>query len=207
MDYPQISLKPEDLQGKISFAQVFGRSAPVHIEVGSGRATFLINQAKTSPEIDFLGIEWANRFYRYAVDRIGRWNLKNVRLLRTDAAVFVAESVPDESVDCFHIYFPDPWPKKHHNKRRFIKEANLLQLIRCLKSEGQIRLATDHADYFEQMKRVISGCSGILKEIDFYPAAGADKGEWVGSNFERKYLKQQRPIYTLAVIKILNANS
>jgi len=201
-DYVGVALKPEDLDGKIDFVRIFGRKCHVHIEIGSGRATFLLNHARAQPQANFLGIEWAGRYYRYAVDRIGRWGLTNVRIIRTDAATFVADFLPGNSVDCFHIYFPDPWPKKRHHKRRFFCPANTEQLLRCLKPAGTIRIATDHADYFEQIQAVLTAQSSKLEKIDFLPTAGADQGEWVGTNFERKYLKEQRPIYTLAVRKI-----
>jgi tRNA (guanine-N7-)-methyltransferase len=201
-DYPGISLKAENLDGKIDFVRIFGRSGPVHIEIGSGKGTFLLGQATAQPGDNFLGIEWARKYYRYAVDRIGRWGLTNVRIIRTDAVGFITEFVTDNSVDCFHIYFPDPWPKKRHHKRRFINPANLEHLIRCLKNKGQIRIATDHADYFEQIKLVLTERSDVLEEIDFIKPAGAESGEWTGTNFERKYIKDQRPIYTLAVRKI-----
>ena len=197
-DYPGVSLKTEDLDGKIDFVRIFGRSGPVHIEIGTGKGTFLLNQAKAEPYNNYLGIEWARKYYRHAVDRIGRWGLTNVRIVRTDAAVFIADFVPDDSVDCFHIYFPDPWPKKRHHKRRFLCPTNMEHLLRCLKVAGQLRIATDHADYFEQIRTVVTERSDILEEIDFLPTAGAETGEWVGTNFERKYLKNQRPIYTLA---------
>jgi len=200
-DYPSVVLKPEDLQGKIDFAQIFGRKNPVHIEIGSGKAAFLLNQATAQPNVNFLGIEWASKYYRYAIDRIGRWALKNVRILRTDAVHFLINFVPDSSVECFHIYFPDPWPKKRHHKRRFIAPANLEQLLRCLIPAGTIRIVTDHTEYFEQIQKVLAAFSDRLEKIDFFPTAGANVGEWVGSNFERKYLKEQRPIYTTAVRK------
>ena len=200
-DYPEISLKAEDLDGKIEFVRIFGRSGPVHIEIGSGKGTFLLGQATALPDDNFLGIEWAHKYYRYTVDRIGRWGLTNVRIIRTDAAGFIAEFVPDDSVDCFHIYFPDPWPKKRHHKRRFIYPANLEQLIHRLKPSGQIRIATDHADYFKQIKDVLSERKDVLEEIDFIKPTGAESGELTGTNFERKYIKDQRPIYTIAVTK------
>ncbi len=200
-DYPGVSLKIEDLNGKIDFARIFGRSGPVHIEIGTGKGTFLLNQAQAEPGDNYLGIEWARRYYRHAVDRIGRWGLSNVRIIRTDAAAFIADFVPDDLVDCFHIYFPDPWPKKRHHKRRFLCPTNLEHLIRCLKVRGQLRIATDHAEYFEQIKTVVTERSDTLEQIDFPPTAGAETGEWVGTNFERKYLKDQRPIYTLAARK------
>ncbi len=200
-EYPSVSLYPEDLDGKIDFVRIFGRAGPVHIEIGTGKGTFLLNQARAQPGDNFLGIEWARKYYRYAVDRIGRWGLTNVRMIRTDAAIFLADFVPDNSVECFHIYFPDPWPKKRHHKRRFICPANLEHLVRCLRTGGQLKIATDHADYFEQIKRVLTVRNEKLQEIDFLPTAGAEASEWVGTNFERKYLKDQRPIYTLAVKK------
>jgi tRNA (guanine-N7-)-methyltransferase len=200
-DYPSVSMKMEDLDGKIDFVKIFGRSSPVHIEIGSGKGAFLFNQARANPDDNFLGIEWANKFYRVAVDRIGRWKISNVRIIRTDAASFITDFVQDNSVDCFHIYFPDPWPKKRHNKRRFICKTNLENLLCCLKSKGQLRVATDHAEYFEQIKTVLACVSDRLEETDFLPAAGAETGEWIGSNFERKYLKEQRQIYTIALRK------
>lgn len=201
-DYPGISLKAEGLDGKIDFVRIFGRPGPVHIEIGSGKGTFLLGQATAQPSDNFLGIEWARKYYRYAVDRIGRWGLTNVRIIRTDAVSFIADSVPDESVDCFHIYFPDPWPKKRHHKRRFICPANLERLIRCLKVSGQIRIATDHSDYSEQIKMVLATRNDALEEIDFIKPAAAESGELTGTNFERKYIKDQRPIYNIAVKKI-----
>jgi tRNA (guanine-N7-)-methyltransferase len=199
--FPNLTFNPEELAGRVDFGDIFGRLGPVHIEIGSGRGTFLVNQARFQPGDNFIGIEWASRYYRFAVDRIGRWNLNNVRIIRTEAAKFIAEKVPDESVEFFHIYFPDPWPKKRHNKRRFLNAANTEQMIRCLKPGGTIRVATDYGEYFEQMKQVLSEREDVLQEVDFLPMAGAQMGEWVGTNFERKYLKENRPIFTMSVKK------
>ena len=201
-DYPAVSVRAENLDGKINFPQIFGRSGAVHIEIGSGKGVFLLNQGKAQPEVNFLGIEWASKYYRYAVDRIGRWGLGNVRIIRADAAAFLADFVPAGSVECFHVYFPDPWPKKRHNKRRFVNSVNLEQMLGGLKQGGEIRIATDHADYFEQIQSVLGEQKSRLEGIDFLPTAGADEGEWVGTNFERKYVKEQRAIYTIAVKKV-----
>jgi len=200
-EYPTISLKFEDLDGKIDFGLIFGHPGRVHIEIGSGKGTFLVNQAKVMPDENFLGIEWANKYYRYAVDRIGRWELKNIRIIRTEAAGFIADSVPDDSVSCYHIYFPDPWPKKKHHKRRLLCPANLHQLVRTLQTNGQIRIATDHADYFEEIKKLAATQGEMLEEIEFLPTAGAEDGERTGTNYERKFLKRKIPIYTLALKK------
>jgi len=200
-DYPEISLKPEELNGQIDFEKIFGRKGPVHIEIGSGKGAFLLRQARARPETNFLGIEQANKYYRYSVDRMGRWEIKNVRIIRTDAAFFLAQFVPAGAVDCFHIYFPDPWPKKRHHKRRFFNPDNIAQLLRCLKPAGWLKIATDHEEYFTQIKKLTASFGSRLKRAEFIPAAGAQDGELVGTNFERKYLKDKRAIYSLAVRK------
>ena len=202
-DYNNISVQPEKVAGMLNFDILFGRSAPVEIEVGSGKGTFLLEEAKAFPEKNFFGIEWANKYYRLAVDRMGRWDMPNVRLMRTDAATFIAEHIPEESIGVFHLYFPDPWPKKKHNRRRFFCDNNLTELLRILKADGIINIATDHADYFEQMTEVAERAveKGLVKEIDFIRPAGARDGELVGTNYERKYMKEGRRTYTLALQK------
>ena len=200
-EYAAVALKSEGIIDRIDFTQIFGRAGPVHIEIGCGKGTFLLHEAQAQPQVNFLGIEWARRFYLYAVDRIGRWGLTNVRIIRTDAATFLAESVPTESVACFHIYFPDPWPKKRHHKRRLIRPSNMATLVRCLKRGGDIRLATDHVEYFEQMKDVAAACRSELESTEFVRPAGAVEGELTGTNYERKYIKDKRTIHTLALKK------
>lgn len=200
-DYAQVSIKPESLNGRINFAVLFGRNGAVHIEIGSGRGAFLLNQALNYPQINFLGVECASRFYRYSVDRLGRWNSANVKIIRTDAAWFIEKHIDEKSVECFHIYFPDPWPKVRQKRRRFFNEANLNQLVRCLKNDGIIQAATDDADYFEQIRNLIEARTD-LEKVAFQPAAGVKEGELVGSNFERKYIEDNRPVLTIAVKKI-----
>ena len=203
-DYDNISLKPENLSGQLDFDDIFGRSAPLHIEIGSGKGTFLLAQAQDQPQVNFLGIEWANKYFRLAVDRIGRWQLTNVRIIRTDAREFFIKHIGNGAVSCLHIYFPDPWPKKRHHKRRLIQAVNIEQFIRCLKSGGIINIATDHAGYFEQISEVVARevSVGKLEPAEFIRTAGAGDGEIAGTNFERKYITDGREIYTIAAGKV-----
>ncbi|MBE0535625.1 MAG: tRNA (guanosine(46)-N7)-methyltransferase TrmB [Phycisphaerae bacterium] len=185
------------------FAQIYGRNAPLHVEIGSGKGAFLLSEARARPECNFLGIEWASKYYLHTVDRIGRWGLTNVRIIRTDVAAFLPECVPDASVAAFHIYFPDPWPKKRHHKRRFVCPENTDQMIRCLQPGGLINIATDHAGYFDQIRSTLDAAiaAGRLQPAEFVRAAAAEPGEYVATNYERKYLKTGKPIFTAAARK------
>jgi tRNA (guanine-N7-)-methyltransferase len=201
--YPELVLEPERLEGTLTTEMIFGRCGPLELEVGSGKGTFLLEQARAFPETLFIGIEWANKYYKYAVDRLGRWGVSNVRLVRTDAADFIREHIGDGSVRMFHLYFPDPWPKKKHHKRRFFSEENLPEMVRILSAGGIINMATDHEDYYAQMRRVADGAirAALFEEIDFVRPAGARPGETAGTNYERKYMKEGRQTYTLALRK------
>ena len=200
----RIALDIDKLLLPLDLQQIFPRGAPMHIEVGTGTGTFLLREAQAHPERNFLGIEWANKYFRYCVDRMRRWQVPNVRILRADARDFIRCYVADGCVETFHVYFPDPWPKKRHHKRRFFSPENIVQVTRCLGPKGQIRTATDHQDYYLVMREVLLGnpeMADQFEAIDFFPSDAADPGEWVGSNFERKYVKQGRCIHTLAVRK------
>jgi len=200
-EYPEAALKIEDSNGKIDFGRLFGRSGVVHVEIGCGKGTFLVEQAKAEPEALFLGVERANKYYRHAVDRIGRWGLGNVRIIRAEAGELVERHLEARSVDWYHIYFPDPWPKRRHHKRRFLCRANLEHMIRTLRPGGRVQVATDFAEYFEEIKALLAANGPVLKPVEFVGAAGASEGEYVGTNYERKYVRQKRRFYRLAVKK------
>ncbi len=203
-DYPSIALKPDALDGVIDFTVLFGRPAPIEIEIGSGKGTFLLEQARACPDTDFIGIEWASKYCRFAVDRMGRWGLANVRLIRTDAVQFITAHIGEGVVDGFHLYFPDPWPKTYHHRRRFFQEGTLARMLLCLKPDGWINMATDHENYFAHMRRVADKAiqAGQVVEIPFRRPAGARDDEIVGTNYERKYKPEGRPTYTLALQKL-----
>lgn len=201
--YLHLLLEPEKLEGWVNFEEIFGRSGPVQIEIGSGKGTFLVSQAHRFTQVNFLGIEWANKYCRYAADRFARWGLENVRMIRTDAADFIGNHVPDGSIMMFHIYYPDPWPKKRHHKRRFFDEKNVCRMHRCLTAGGIINAATDHEDYYRQMTETadLMVTRGLFERAEFVRPVGAQEGETVGTNFERKYLKAGKAVYTLALRK------
>jgi tRNA (guanine-N7-)-methyltransferase len=200
-DSPKIALDPERLGGKVNFNLIFGRSGPVHIEIGSGKGSFLLSQSLHNPQVNFLGVEWARKYCQYCVDRFGRRGIENVRMIRADAADFVSRFIPDSSVACFHVYFPDPWPKTRHHKRRFLSDCNIPHLFRCLNQDGTIRFVTDDAKYYEATTALIEKFDYYWEKRDFIPLPGTPDGELVGTNYERKYRQEGRSVYAMVIRK------
>lgn len=191
---------PADALASLRWERLFGRAAPVEIEIGTGKAAYLLRRARAHPETDFLGIEWANQFYRFAADRMRRWGVANVRMLRTDADHFIKVVCPRDSVSVLHIYHPDPWPKKRHHKRRLLQAPFVEAAVACLVTGGQIRVQTDHAEYFEQIQAVLRE-HARLDETAFDDAdlmVGADE---IATNFEIKYRREGREFYRIACVK------
>jgi tRNA (guanine-N7-)-methyltransferase len=194
-----VGLEADRLPKPLDLPALFGDDHPVELEIGMGKGTFLIEQAKARPQVNFLGIEYARWFWRYASDRLRRAGCGNVHTVRAEASFFLREFIGDGALAAVHIYFPDPWPKSRHHKRRLIQPPFALELARVLIPGGRVRIVTDHREYFEQIQQVIEGSP--LKKVEYDPPGSAAAGECVGSNFERKYRRQGRPFYSLAAIR------
>jgi tRNA (guanine-N7-)-methyltransferase len=119
------------------------------LEIGSGKGTFLVQQAELQPDTNFLGIEWAGEFCAYAADRVRRrraadGSFMHVRLLRADATEFLRWRCPAGVCSVIHLYFSDPWPKRKHHKNRVVQHRFLLDAWRALTPGGELRIVTDH---------------------------------------------------------------
>lgn len=170
------------------------------IEIGSGKGTFLLQQAEVSPETNYLGIEWAGEFYAYAADRIRRRGLANVRMLRADATEFLRWRTPSGIAAVIHLYFSDPWPKARHHKRRVVQDRFLAEAHRVLAPGGELRIVTDHDEYWAWMEERFARWAppsgdGAFERLPFERPSSAGAGEVVGTNFERKYAREGRPFH------------
>jgi tRNA (guanine-N7-)-methyltransferase len=194
-----VGLRPEAIPKPLDWAAIFGNDHPVEMEIGMGKGTFITEAAKANPAHNFFGIEWANWYWRYASDRLRRHGCLNARTVRTEAAFFLREHVPAASLAVLHIYFPDPWPKKRHHKRRLIQGPFLTEVERILVPGGRLQVVTDHQNYFEQIEDVVGKSN--LRAIEYNRPGQAAEGEFVGTNFERKYRREGRPFYAIAAIK------
>lgn len=192
-----IAIRPEDLDN-LRWPALFQNENPVEVEIGCGKAGFLLRRAQSHPEINFLGIEWANEFFHYAVDRMLRWKVSNVRIVRTDASQFVRLQCPRDSLSVLHIYHPDPWPKKRHHRRRLFQPPFVSAAAACLKPGGRLAIQTDHAEYFEIIAALVRA-EPSLEPIEFCDPAFGVQDERIATNFETKYLKEGRAIYRIAL--------
>lgn len=197
----EIALNP--LAGRIDPRTWFEHpERPFEIEIGSGKGTFILHAAGVNPGTNFLGIEWAREFWLYTSDRCRRAAVRNIRTLNTDAAVYLQWRVPDAVAQVIHLYFPDPWPKTRHHRRRIVQDAFLLECHRVLSPLGELRVVTDHDDYWQWMQAHFSRVAG--KQFDLEPfarPAGVQEGEIVGTNFERKYRREGRPFNAITLRK------
>jgi tRNA (guanine-N7-)-methyltransferase len=177
---------------------------PLHVEIGSGKGTFLLQEAPNHPDINWLGMEYEREFFVYAADRIRRAGIPNIRMLYTDAADFVHWRLPDRSAHVIHLYFPDPWPKRKHNRRRMVQDRFLQDCTRVLVPGGELRVATDHLDYWAWMQEHFTRWTAPGQPFELLPfekPAGAKEGELVGTNFERKYRLEGRT-FNAAMLKL-----
>lgn len=151
----------EDHLTPLDAVNLFGRKAPLVLEIGFGMGDSLAEMALANPQQDYIGIEVHRAGVGKLINYIENDNLKNLRIYCFDAVEILANCIPDQSLDLVQIFFPDPWHKKKHNKRRLIQTPFVLALLRKLKPGGRIHLATDWQHYAEQMMEVLSGIDSL----------------------------------------------
>ncbi len=135
---------------------LFGRKAPLILEIGFGMGETTVAIAQHMPEKDFLAIDVHTPGIGSLLKRIGESGVTNIRVMRHDAVEVVRDMLLPESLEGIHIFFPDPWPKARHHKRRLIQPAFVQLLASRLKRGGLLHLATDWEDYAQQMLAVLS---------------------------------------------------
>ncbi|MBI5936989.1 MAG: tRNA (guanosine(46)-N7)-methyltransferase TrmB [Betaproteobacteria bacterium] len=186
--------RPEPLD----LATAFGRAAPKILEIGFGMGDSTAQIAAAHPDNDYLGIEVHTPGVGALLKRIGELNLSNLRLIQHDAVEVLEHMMPDASLDGVHIFFPDPWHKKRHHKRRLIQPAFVALLVKKLKPGAYLHLATDWQDYAEQMLDVLghepelaNTAEGYVPKPDYRPL----------TKFENRGLKLGHGVWDLVFIR------
>ncbi len=200
---PKVFLPGEGPEaGPVDFAAIFGRTAPVEMEIGVGKGRFLLSAAAGNRDRDFFGLEIEAEYAAIVRLRAERAGLTNVRVERLDGKAFVASRLAPGCLAALHVYFPDPWPKKRHHKRRLVDPAWATAAARALEPGGLLRVASDHAEYWAVMNAVLSA-EPLLAEL-----SDEEAGEWsTGTNYELKFLKSGRPIRKAVFRRVMTPRS
>jgi tRNA (guanine-N7-)-methyltransferase len=187
---PKIFLPGESAEaGVVDFSAIFGRTAPVEMEIGVGKGRFLLGAAAANRERDFFGLEIEAEYAAIVRVRAERAGLANVRVERLDGKAFVHARLAPGSLAALHVYFPDPWPKKRHHKRRLVDSGWAAAAARALEPGGLLRVASDHEEYWAVIDAVLSA-EPLLSKL-----SPEEAGEWsTGTNYELKFLRSGRPI-------------
>lgn len=142
--------------GPLAFADWFGRDAPVLLEIGSGMGETTAQLAKAAPELNYVAVEVYPPGLAQLMMRAEAMGIENLRLVRGDAVVLLERHVPADSLHGVRIFYPDPWPKKKHHKRRLVRPEFVALVTSRLEPGGRLHLATDWENYAEQMRAVLS---------------------------------------------------
>jgi tRNA (guanine-N7-)-methyltransferase len=198
-DWPRLGREvPELLSGAVGYepARWFGRTAPVIMEIGSGMGEASATLAAAEPEIDHIAVEVFEPGLAQLLMRIDEAGLTNIALLRGDAVALLRERVPAASLDGLRIWFPDPWPKRRHRKRRLVQPEFVGLAASRLREGAILHLATDWADYAEQMRDVCE------RQPELINTAG--RGNWTArpawrplTKFEERARREGRDVRDL----------
>src|SRR3990167_915221 len=163
--WPQFGISAD--QGVIDFQKLFGRYAPHILEIGFGTGQSLVHAAQVHPEEDFIGIETHKPGIGSLLLAIERHQIKNVRIYYGDAVGILQNCIPQASLDRVHLFFPDPWPKRRHYKRRLIQKPFVQLIMNKLKQRGVLYIATDWEAYAEHIQSIFISIPDFEKQEVF----------------------------------------
>lgn len=178
----------------LDFAATFGRAAPTMLEIGFGMGDATAQIAAALPQTDFIGIEVHAPGVGALLKRIGEMGLTNLKLVQHDAVEVLESMIPPQSLAGVHIYFPDPWHKKRHHKRRLIQPGWVQQLVTRLAPDGYLHCATDWQPYAEQMLEVLSAETALVNTAEGFALRPAWRPQ---TKFESRGLKLGHGVWDL----------
>ncbi len=183
----------------LNFTEIFGNTNPVTIEIGFGMGQATAQIALEHPEMNFLGIEVHKPGVGRLLGEIKKLQLKNLYIIEHDALEILETMIPDNSIEAFHIFFPDPWPKKKHHKRRMLHRPRTDLLASKLASGGYLYFVTDWEDYALDALEELKQTAGIENKY----ASFAPHQEWrPRTKFEQKGIDAGHAIFELMFVKV-----
>jgi tRNA (guanine-N7-)-methyltransferase len=193
VDFAPLFREIADLPQPFDLGNLFPEPRQLHVEIGSGKGHFLVTESGFRPGENFLGIEIAKKYARFAAYRCAQQGRGNVRVLAGDAVKFVRESLPAACADSVHIYFPDPWWKARHRKRRVVRAELVEAVERVLKPLGRLHFWTDVEEYFFSGNEIIVASSRLRGPLPVELPIEPD--ESFKTHFERRTKLHGLPVY------------
>lgn len=186
---------PADYFAPLDIPAIYGRTAPLEVDLGCGDGSFLVACAQANPAREYLGIERLAGRVRRVCRKISFNRATNARVLRVESSYAVQRLLPPASVEVFHLLFPDPWPKRRHWGRRLVTAEFLAAIHRALAPEGTLRIATDQLDYFREIERMVALSGRFVSTSD-------TKSDPAMSSFEKRFRQSDLEIHRLVLWKV-----
>jgi tRNA (guanine-N7-)-methyltransferase len=194
LDLSQWFLSTDNLPGQLTAESLFGLTAPLEIEVGSGKGLFMRRAAAAIPDHLFLGIEVGYKYAEFAAGGLAKRNLTNAKMAHGDALAVFNDRVPDDSLEAVHVYFPDPWWKVRHRKRRVLNEPFLKNTYRTLRPGGRLHFWTDVQEYYETTLELIDQIGQLAGPFEV-PEPQSEHNMDFHTHFERRTRLNEAPVY------------
>jgi tRNA (guanine-N7-)-methyltransferase len=189
-----------ELPRPFEMAKLFGESRPLEVEVGSGKGLFIAGAAQQTPGHNFLGIEVARKYARYAAARLHKQDAVNAMMICGDALALFRDWFPGAGLAAVHVYFPDPWWKKRHKKRRVLNAEFLRDVERTLVAGGRLHFWTDVEEYFQTTLELISKTVKLQGPLPVEEKAAEHDLDY-RTHFERRTRKNEEPVYRAEFVK------
>ncbi len=200
VDLAQHLMSLEQVPKPFSATEFFGRGAPLEIEVGSGKGLFLLSASEQFPDRNFLGNEVSAKYSRYIAYRLAKHDRTNARVIHGDGLALFAGYLGDQSADAVHVYFPDPWWKARHRKRRVMQPSFVQDIHRVLKPSGVLHFWTDVEEYFQATCDLINA-TVPLSGPHAVPEPVALSDMDFRTHFERRMRRNDQPVFRSQFVK------
>ena len=188
--YGEIGRLPDDWD----VSSIFDSSVPLEVELGSGKGLFMTTASGLHPERNFLGIEVRKKYAHYGAAKLSQAGRDNAFMFHGDGLLFFSKFLKDESVDDVHVYFPDPWWKSKHRKRRVLNAVYMRDVVRVLKHAGSFHFWTDVEEYFQSTLELLKGFPMLEGPLDVEMKPAEHDMDY-RTHYERRTRRYERPVY------------
>lgn len=189
----------------LNFQILFGNNQPVEMEIGFGKGSFIVTSAELNPNINYFGLEHEKKYAFHTASRLNKRSIENCKILAADGSKILNLNVMPGSLHALHLYFPDPWWKTRHHKRRIMSPIFLNCVARSLGQGKKFHMATDVPEYFHNTLKIIEN-NLSLKLFKVWHSIRLSNTNLIATNFERKAYTQGRTVYRLIATSTFASN-